>query len=183
MRRLPKIEELPEVHENLTERIVYTVIQNIKALTPPKVPTPYFTNDTELRNKIIEKIKSEVHPDLWENIDYTMLAKRYEEHPELVRDLKFVYLVKIQYVPEYSITSPGSGTLEENIWGTYFKRVIEPERALEYILRLAHSEGTMLKPEEIEAITVLPNIPLPVLTAYEEEQVDLDEELEALPEY
>lgn len=158
-------------------------LAELMGIRPSEPPIPPFDAPDEIRDAIREKIKRDVHPDLWNLISYHMLAKRWEEVPELVENLLFGYLVKVQCSkgPVFS----GDMGLPDKIWSMYFKRISEPEalfRAIAAGIRTA--EGELPDPSEITVIEILPNIPFQLWKGYQEglDIEDVRVGIEMLPE-
>jgi len=145
-----------------------------------EVPLPPF-GDNELREKIRNKIEDDLSPDLYGNVAYDLLYNRHEEVPELVENLAFAYLVKVEYSGGLSIFS-GDTELDTKIWSTYFKRIYDPVEMMRYMISLIRSSGTEISPDDIEVIEILPNIPTFLWEPYKEGKLTLEEVLEKLEE-
>jgi len=168
-----------------TEDIVRSLERILGLDKLDEAPLPIFDAPLELRQQIQRKVTEDLHPDLYKAVEYDMLARRYQHVPELVENLIFAYLVKVEYKGDEVLLYDGEYR-EEKVWSTYFKRVHDPVRLLEYIARFMQLEtGETLNPEDIEVIEVLPNIPLHLWRAYAEGKIDMETvkaEIEALPE-
>lgn len=168
-----------------SEEILRMIERLLGLEEPTEAPLPIFDAPLEVRKAIQRKVTEDLNPKLYRSVQYDFLAKRYEEVPELVENLLFAYLVKVEYLGPETLVYDGV-IREERVWSTYFKRIHDPEKMIEYLLYFMQSDsGEPLNPEDVQVIEVLPNIPFPLWKAYKDGKIDMDTvraEIEALPE-
>ena len=160
-------------------------VEELLGIKPSRAPLPLYDFPDDLRERIRAKVERDINPDLWGGVSYDMLQKRYHDVPDLVEDLIFAYLVKVEYKGDTTITYDGMIT-ENRVWSGYFRKINKAEEALRLILRsIKTSDGREISLEDIEVLEVLPNIPLTLWRAYAEGEITKEEviaEIERLPE-
>jgi len=173
--------DLPE----LTTESIVRKLEEVLGIKRTRAPLPFYDFPEGLRQRIREKVEDDISPDLWGAVEYDMLWRRYEEVPDLVEDLIFAYLVKVEYKGDITITYDGVVT-ENKVWSGYFKKVQDIETAVRMIIKhIRDFEGREVDLEDIDVIEVLPNIPMVLWQAYKEGKITKDEvlaEIQALPE-
>ena len=173
--------DLPE----LTAESIVRKLEKVLGIKRTRAPLPLYDFPDELRFAIRDKVEQDISPDLWNAVSYDMLQKRYEDVPDLVEDLIFAYLVKVEYKGDITITYDGVVT-ENKVWSGYFKKVQDVETAVKMIItHIRDFEGREVDLEDIDVIEVLPNIPLVLWRAYKEGEITKDEvlaEIQTFPE-
>lgn len=180
----PKLPDWRELNIPSTEEVYDMFMRLLGMERREDVTLPYFDAPNALRDAIRNKVKQDLHSDLWGLVEWDMLAARWEEVPELVENLLFGYLVKVSFGGDIPLFS-GDQPLEEKVWSTYFRAVHDPIAMVQYMIGLIRSEGDNIDPGDIEVIEVLPNIPFAVWYAYKNGSISMDEVkefIDSLPE-